>query len=691
MRADVSDSCWLQAIAAFKWRSGIELARLAEHHLCSGDEMTRTHAALAVMRAIDIPCMRRGSKKEQTASMLERVVVVGVADKNEKLRATLLTSLGSRVCFLSVLKRPHLIRLLASVLKDSSLEVRRSVVPILGQLAPLNPSVVMGSVQKTIKSLIKELVPPDRSYSSRHKIESVMQLLGDLVLGLGELIGPYKGPLVHRLLKILDSNPSSRLVEHTMRTLGSVAQVVGESLSHQVVELVDVVVKHIDDLTRYEARVASLEALSQIVSGTGFVVTPYEQHPELHRLLLDCLQPAQPWPVRRAAAEALGVIGALDPKHIALTASKNYKETNEVETPLPPKQGTNEDKLTSTVVEKAVCLVLQDPQLGAHHNLALRTACTILKCLGNQATLYLERLVPLISHLFKEHSGDGKDSGSNAMLRQMCSNLVEIVDVAGPLMRPYLVTVFGIIVKLFPTGFPEVDGDMLHILAVMSHKLAISCAGYQELQELLPQVLPQLVRILQLMGHRSVPNNQQNDTEASIVYEVLCTFAACGAFLNSYVHVVMPSIIRLAGSTSIHAQTRAAFLCALASYSANCKPTLDFHEGAPVAAGEPLAADHFGRRSRVCEDPSQSKSSTQDVSRLDSVGQPRAQLGAAAESLERESSWDTCECKQRVISRGVLASAHTREHDARRVSAVRAGAAAVDLLSIAADSRRHIS
>ena len=98
---------------------------------------------------------KRGSQKELVASVVEHVLVVAVSDPAPMLRATLINALSSRGCFLSVLKRPQLVRLLATVLNDGALQVRRAVIPLLGQLSPLNPSVVMGSLQKSIKWLIQ--------------------------------------------------------------------------------------------------------------------------------------------------------------------------------------------------------------------------------------------------------------------------------------------------------------------------------------------------------------------------------------------------------------------------------------------------------------------------------------------------------------------------------------------------------
>eukprot|EP00656_Telonema_subtile_P051269 TRINITY_DN6855_c0_g1_i1.p1 TRINITY_DN6855_c0_g1~~TRINITY_DN6855_c0_g1_i1.p1 ORF type:complete len:1752 (-),score=590.30 TRINITY_DN6855_c0_g1_i1:111-5366(-) len=212
-------------------------------------------------------------------------------------------------------------------------------------------------------------------------------------------------------------------------------------------------------------------------------------------------------------------------------------------------------------------LVLSDSSFASHHNLALKTAVTILKCVGSAAAQYLARLVPLLSKLFKEHS---HEASSTLLLRQLCGNLAEITTVVGPLMRPYLRTVFGLVHSLFPAGLFEVDDDLLHVLAMICHKLALSCSTFPEFQELLPEVLPQLVRMLALVGNRSSSSTSRAaEVETACVFELLCTFAACGAFLNSWAHIVLPSLIHLAGQSSVSPATRAALLCALASYAAN--------------------------------------------------------------------------------------------------------------------------
>lgn len=120
---------------------------------------------------------------------------------------------------------------------------------------------------------------------------------------------------------------------------------------------------------------------------------------------------------------------------------------------------------------------------------------------------------------------------------------------------------------LFPeapaAGFYEVDSDLLHILAVMAHKSALSCSSFPEFQEVLPGTLPILVRMLNLVSGRSSEEEQASrpqrgfsEVETNIVYELLCTFDACGAFLNGYVHIVLPALARLASTTSVNPQTR---------------------------------------------------------------------------------------------------------------------------------------
>lgn len=96
----------------------------------------------------------------------------------------------------------------------------------------------------------------------------------------------------------------------------NVAQVNGTEMRQWIDELLKTLLDMLGDASSPEKRGVALWVLGQLVSATGYVVKPYNDHTTLLDVLLNLLKTEQQPIIRREAIRVLGLLGALDPyKH----------------------------------------------------------------------------------------------------------------------------------------------------------------------------------------------------------------------------------------------------------------------------------------------------------------------------------------------------------------------------------------
>ena len=95
--------------------------------------------------------------------------------------------------------------------------------------------------------------------------------------------------------------PNVRLAFPTFRTLTRLSPMPAGSLQ---------------DLASPKKREAALCTLGQLASNSGYVITPYNEHPELLTILVNIVKNEPPGDLRRETIRLMGILGALDPyKH----------------------------------------------------------------------------------------------------------------------------------------------------------------------------------------------------------------------------------------------------------------------------------------------------------------------------------------------------------------------------------------
>uniref|UniRef100_M0ZYG6 Serine/threonine-protein kinase TOR n=1 Tax=Solanum tuberosum TaxID=4113 RepID=M0ZYG6_SOLTU len=151
-------------------------------------------------------------------------------------------------------------------------------------------------------------------------------------------------------------------------------------------------------ITKYEVVVSTL---GQVIQSTGFklfkilfdkflvcnvhgyVITPYNEYPQLLGFLLKLLNGELAWSTRREVLKVLGIMGALDPhvhKHnqqslpgshgevtwVTGDPGQHIRSMDELPTDLWPSFATFEDYF-STVAINSLMRILRDPSLSSYH------------------------------------------------------------------------------------------------------------------------------------------------------------------------------------------------------------------------------------------------------------------------------------------------------------------------------------
>ena len=114
--------------------------------------------------------------------------------------------------------------------------------------------------------------------------------------------------------KANDSSPpvASKILE----AIGELCHIGGEELLPYINIVLPLIIETLQDPSSSTRREASLKALRQISSSTGFVIDPYTNYPNLLNILINILKTDQSAAIKLETKKVMGTLGALDPyKH----------------------------------------------------------------------------------------------------------------------------------------------------------------------------------------------------------------------------------------------------------------------------------------------------------------------------------------------------------------------------------------
>lgn len=240
------------------------------------------------------------------SDVLERLLLVGIADPDSSIRHTILSALDDR--FDRHLSRAKNVRTLFIALNDEIFAIRELAITIIGRIASLNPAYVVPSLRKLLIQLLTEI---EYSGLGRNKEESA-RILTLLVVASEHLVKPYIETIMKVLLpNIRDSSPG--VVSSVLETLGEIATVGGEDLLPYMDQLMPMFIDILQDQSSPTKRSAALKTLGRLARNTGYVIDPYIKYPVLLDILMSIIKTEQSVRIREETMKLLGVLGALDP------------------------------------------------------------------------------------------------------------------------------------------------------------------------------------------------------------------------------------------------------------------------------------------------------------------------------------------------------------------------------------------
>ncbi|GJQ08825.1 hypothetical protein GpartN1_g616.t1 [Galdieria partita] len=279
---------------------------------------------------------------KEIASLISRVLVSSVADRDEQIRLAALEGLKDPR-FSKYLAQPHLLNKLLICLYDESLSVKRVAISLCGNLSFLNPALVFPVIRRRLAQLLITLRCEGKTFGLRSSRDSAAVLLSIMVRDAPRIVWPYVVPILTVLIiRLRETLFGSNLgfvwdsvgeeAETVMyAAVGNVASNVGpnlEDLKRMLPELLSLLVAAVQDQTSDpKTKTAALNAFTLIVQNTSCVISPYNSFPSLLPALLHAIRTETDSQVRQGVEQLLGTLGAIDPKECKYGVSFDYNQT----------------------------------------------------------------------------------------------------------------------------------------------------------------------------------------------------------------------------------------------------------------------------------------------------------------------------------------------------------------------------
>ncbi len=278
----------------------------------------------------------RTMKRALINEVLGLILRLVVSDTRHSLRQAVLRELNNSALD-DFLVEPENLAIVLAVLNDNSPEMRTISISMLGRLAPLRPADVVPHLRNLLMELLMDidsqhvfasktsprlgvLVGQSSSTQSaavqtRQREEEALRLLGHLIAASPETVGDHVRPVVKALLPVL-AHGTPLAAGRAMSALGRLALVRGGEMRGDVPHIMPAVLVALGEGASSSTRRLTVQALCDICQGTGYVIHPYTDYPELLPLLVRALESEQSLPHRVKLVELLGVMGAADPHRL---------------------------------------------------------------------------------------------------------------------------------------------------------------------------------------------------------------------------------------------------------------------------------------------------------------------------------------------------------------------------------------
>ncbi|KAF9279781.1 phosphatidylinositol kinase- protein kinase tor1 [Linnemannia elongata] len=449
--------------------------------------------------------------------VLEKLLLVGIADPDTTIRQTTLASLDDR--FDRHLAKSENVRSLFIALNDESFAVRELSLTIIGRLSAYNPAYVIPTLRKILIQLLTEI---EYAVVGRTREESA-RLLTLLVTASETLIKPYIEKIFDVLLpNIRDASPG--VVSSILQVVGEIARVGGESLLPYTNQLMPMFIEILQDQSSPTKRTAALTALGRFASSTGYVIDPYVKYPILLDILMSILKTEQSVRIRQETMKLVGILGALDPYRHKQMAIENQRpdqaeraDNSDVALLMAGIDPAN-DEYYPTVVIGALLKILKDPSLSQQYQPATQAIVNIFQALQLKMVPFLPQIMPVYLNIMQ--------SGTLHNLDFYFEKMGFLVQVVKLHIRPYIPDLLKLIFDNWShTGL---QGRIIGLIESM----AIALEG--EFKVYLPKLLRSMLVVL--------------DTDLSEKHRtslrVLQALVKLGSNIEEYLHLVVPVLVK---------------------------------------------------------------------------------------------------------------------------------------------------
>ncbi|KAF9899171.1 phosphatidylinositol kinase- protein kinase tor1, partial [Lobosporangium transversale] len=449
--------------------------------------------------------------------VLEKLLLVGIADPDATIRQTILSSLDER--FDRHLAKTENIRSLFIALNDEMFVIRELAITILGRLSHHNPAYVVPPLRRILIELLTEI---EFAGTTRNKEESA-RLLTLLMAASEQMIKPYIETILNVLLpNIRDNSPG--LVSSVLQALGEIARVGGEDLLRYMDQLMPVFIEILHDQSSPTKRSAALTALGNLASSTGYVIDPYLKYPVLLDILMSILKTEQSVRIRQETMKLIGVLGALDPyryKQIIMESgdsNKTEKSDNSDVTLLMSGVEPSSDEYYPTVVINTLLKILKDPSLSQQYQPATQAILNIFRSLQLKMVLFLPQIMPVYLAIMQ--------SGTVLNLDFYFEKMGALVQIVGLHIRPFI-----------PDLMRLIEDNWNHTrlqerIIILIESIAIALDG--DFKSYMPKLLRSMLAVLD--------SDMTEKHGASL--RALQAFVRLGSVVEEYMHLIVPALVK---------------------------------------------------------------------------------------------------------------------------------------------------
>ncbi|KAL3350417.1 hypothetical protein AABB24_023072 [Solanum stoloniferum] len=551
----------LQTLARFNFK-GHDLLEFAREsvvvYLEDEDGATRKDAALCCCKLIANSFLAMsstqfspsrinrasGKRRRLVEEIVQKLLIAAVADADVTVRHSIFSSLYADGGFDEFLAQADSLTAIFATLNDEDFEVREYAISLAGRLSEKNPAYVLPALRRHLIQLLTYL---EQSADNKCKEDSA-KLLGCLIRNCERLVLPYVTPihkaLVAKLCEGTGVNANSGIISGVLVTVGDLARVGGFAMRQYISELMPLIVEALLDGAAVTKREVAVSTLGQVVQSTGYVITPYNEYPQLLGLLLKLLNGELAWSTRREVLKVLGIMGALDPhvhkrnqqslpgSHGEVTRvtgdpGQHIRSMDELPTDLWPSFATSEDYY-STVAINSLMRILRDPSLSSYHQKVVGSLMFIFKSMGLGCVPYLPKVLPDLFHIVRICE-DG--------LKEFITwKLGTLVSIARQHIRKYLPELLSLISELWSSFSLPVANRPVHIAPILHLVEQLCLALNDEFRKYLPDILPCCIQVL---------TDAERFNDYTYVIPILHTLEVFGGTLDEHMHLLFPALIRL--------------------------------------------------------------------------------------------------------------------------------------------------